>query len=187
MKTRLSIVLIITCLAFILVSVSLANVALEPSAAFDVNSTADMGDANPGDGQCDAFFGQGVCTLRAAIQEANALAGNDSIIIPSGVYTLTLLGPGEDTAATGDLDISDDASIQGDGAAATIIDGGGVDTIFHILEGADVDIANVTIQNGNGAGFPGGLSNDGILTLRACVVTSNSASDNGTAVLTSAR
>ena len=42
-------------------------------ATFTVNSTADAGDANTGDGVC-ATTG-GVCTLRAAIQQANALAG----------------------------------------------------------------------------------------------------------------
>ncbi len=39
---------------------------------FVVNSTADASDADPGDGQCDV--GGGNCTLRAAIEEANAMA-----------------------------------------------------------------------------------------------------------------
>ena len=41
------------------------------SSGFTVNSTLDDGDANPGDGVCRTAGG--VCTLRAAIQEANAL------------------------------------------------------------------------------------------------------------------
>jgi len=44
---------------------------------FVVNSTGDGSDLNPGDGIADA--GNGVTTLRAAIQEANALAGRQII------------------------------------------------------------------------------------------------------------
>src|SRR5436190_11813579 len=35
-----------------------------------VNSTGDGSDAFPGDGNCETVQGNGVCTLRAAIQEA---------------------------------------------------------------------------------------------------------------------
>jgi CSLREA domain-containing protein len=58
------------------------------AAAFAVNSTADAPDANPGDGVCATA--SGACTLRAAIQEANALNGADVISVPAGTYTLTL-------------------------------------------------------------------------------------------------
>ncbi|MEI6181143.1 MAG: CSLREA domain-containing protein, partial [Chloroflexales bacterium] len=44
-----------------------------------VNSVADAPDWRPGDGRCETAPSNGVCTLRAAIQEANALAGRDSI------------------------------------------------------------------------------------------------------------
>ena len=42
-----------------------------------VNSTGDEGDINPGDGKCMTINCE--CTLRAAIEEANALAGKDTI------------------------------------------------------------------------------------------------------------
>ena len=42
-----------------------------------VNSSADSGDVNPGDGVC--VDGSGNCTLRAAIEEANALTGANTI------------------------------------------------------------------------------------------------------------
>ncbi len=45
-------------------------------ATFTVNSTADNSDLNP-NGVCDD--GSGACTLRAAIEEANALPGSDTI------------------------------------------------------------------------------------------------------------
>jgi CSLREA domain-containing protein len=44
---------------------------------FVVNDIGDAPDASPGDGFCKTAAS--VCTLRAAIQEANALAGDDSI------------------------------------------------------------------------------------------------------------
>src|SRR5262245_31858194 len=63
---------------------------------FIVNSTVDAGDAAPGDGVCDS--GTGACTLRAAVQETNALEGFDVIVLPAGTYLLTI--PGHDETAT---------------------------------------------------------------------------------------
>jgi CSLREA domain-containing protein len=62
------------------------------AATFTVNNTGDAGDASPGNGTC-ATSG-GVCTLRAALQEANALAGTDTINfgIASGPQTITVTG-----------------------------------------------------------------------------------------------
>ena len=58
------------------------------AATFNVNSIVDAVDAVPGNGVC-ATAGA-VCTLRAAIQEANALAGADLVNVPAGAYLLTL-------------------------------------------------------------------------------------------------
>lgn len=57
---------------------------------FVVNSTADAADAALGNGVCAAAGG--ACTLRAAIQESNAVAGADVIgfAIGSGLQTITL-------------------------------------------------------------------------------------------------
>lgn len=80
-----------------------------PEAAFIVNSNGDQVDNNIGNGVCSTSGG--VCTLRAAIQEANRLAGNDSITINAGInITLTTGNPdndafGENSASEGDLDI----------------------------------------------------------------------------------
>jgi hypothetical protein len=49
------------------------------AATFTVNDTADAIDAVSGDGVCNTT--DGVCTLRAAIQETNTLAGPDTIIV----------------------------------------------------------------------------------------------------------
>src|SRR6266478_3035039 len=58
------------------------------AATFTVNCTMDDVDAAPGDGICSTATG--ACTLRAAIQETNALPGPDSIMLPAGSYTLTI-------------------------------------------------------------------------------------------------
>ncbi len=55
-----------------------AHVDGEP--IFKVNSTTDFPDRNVGDGVCDADFAVGnLCTLRVAIQEANATTELDAI------------------------------------------------------------------------------------------------------------
>src|SRR6266850_6646181 len=58
--------------------------------AFIVNSTGDGADSNLADGVCND--GSGSCTLRAAIEQANAVAGLDTINfnIGSGVKTIVL-------------------------------------------------------------------------------------------------
>jgi len=150
-------------------------------AIFTVNSTLDLPDENPGDGFAltAGGSGSGVTTLRAAIMEANALPGADTINLPAGVYTLTIEGTGEDLAETGDLDIFSDITILGAGANLTIIEAGttdsnGIDRVFHILnpsggEGGDfgvegtigddsitnVVMQGITIRHGQG-GFAGG-------------------------------
>lgn len=59
------------------------------AATFVVNSTTDGSDTNPGNGVCATSVG--VCSLRAAIEEANALAGTDTITfnLGSGSPTIT--------------------------------------------------------------------------------------------------
>ena len=165
-----------------LLGVAALLLAVAPAAAatFTVNDTTDAVDAAPGDGKCATAVA--TCTLRAAIQEANAHAGADTIIIPAGTYLLTIAGQGEDIAATGDLDITDDVTITGAGADNTILDGNGIDRIFDISASL-VAISALTIRNGNPGpgdnGFGGGLYNSSTLTLRNVVVANNTAAASG--------
>jgi CSLREA domain-containing protein len=53
---------------------------------FIVNSTADGSDATPGDNVCEVTTGGGICTLRAAIDEANGHTGADSISFLTSVF-----------------------------------------------------------------------------------------------------
>ena len=133
-------------------------VGASPAAAttFVVDSTADAVDANPGDGAC-ATAGN-VCTLRAAIQEANALPGADAITLPAGIYTIGIPGRSEDAAATGDFDIVDDVTITGAGRANTILVAGpgypqsviANDRLFEVF-GRAVTFASFTMRNGDAA------------------------------------
>src|SRR2546422_730028 len=66
-----------------------------PPGTFVVNSTADGVDASPGNGSCATSIPT-ECTLRAAIQEANARFGNETItfnIAPGGAQTITPTSP----------------------------------------------------------------------------------------------
>jgi len=85
-------------------------VAQAQDQTFNVNSTADAGDANPGDGTC-ATSG-GACTLRAAIEEANSDATRDKVDfsnIPTtnGFATISL---------SSELAVQEEINIAGDTA-----------------------------------------------------------------------
>ena len=119
--------------------------------------------------------------------EANAHAGANTISVPAGSYILALTGPDEDAGATGDLDVTNQVTIQGAGAASTIIDGNGGnprDRVFHVHGAAgspQVEIDGVTITGGSPLGDGGGIYNDhASLTLQMDEVQSNrAAGSNG--------
>jgi len=62
------------------------------AATFTVNSILDTGDTNPGDSVCEATSGGTQCTLRAAIEEANARAGDDTIVFSLGLIVINISG-----------------------------------------------------------------------------------------------
>ncbi len=158
-------------------------------ATWVVTSTIDAVDLIPGDGVCE-ISSDGPCTLRAAIQEANALEnvdGPDRIELSAGTYTLSLAGTDDQDAQTGDLDIRQDLILQGAGAIDTIIDGGGIDRVMDVVSGVVV-IDGVTIRGGvieneyvwvEGSG--GGIRNEGELTIAESTITGNIAT-NGAGV-----
>ncbi|NNF68554.1 MAG: right-handed parallel beta-helix repeat-containing protein, partial [Acidimicrobiia bacterium] len=164
-----------------------------PAASLIVNSTADVVDLVPGDGSCDTGNTVGPdpeCTLRAAIQEANALAGADTITLPAGIYTLSLGANGEDAAEEGDLDVSSDITINGAGAATTVIQAGttnldGIDRVFEVLGGGGVlDVSDVTLRYGqedDGAA----IMSVGDLTIEDAILTENTGQKVGGAIFIS--
>jgi hypothetical protein len=163
---------------FILVLVAVVP-TVGQAATFNVNSTADVAGL-----QANCISGVGQCTLRSAIQAANAsLTVADTINLPPGTYNLTIPGRNENVAATGDLDITgigaNGLTIVGTGATpgATVIDGSNNDRIFDIIGNAPVSVSNVTIQHGNSGGVVGGAiltGGGGIqLTLNNVIISNN--------------
>ncbi len=201
MKTRsMSRLLLAGLLAIaICAPIGLQTASAAAGRTFSVNSADDVPDVNPGDGRCETAAGNGICTLRAAIQEANASAGADTIVLQAATtYQLQRTGA-DDTALNGDLDITDDVTIVGASLASTVIDGNGSvtqDRVFDIHSG-NVIISHVTIQNGrahdggaiaNAASlildnshvnssaafsYGGGIANYGTLTLQSSAVNGN--------------
>jgi CSLREA domain-containing protein len=64
------------------------GIVFSTTATFTVDDTGDTPDANPGNGVCDD--GGGNCTLRAAIEEANANPGADTINFSIGAGAQTI-------------------------------------------------------------------------------------------------
>src|SRR3569623_2144706 len=158
----------------------LAAASLGHAKTFTVNSTADTVDAQRGDGVCETAVGNGVCTLRAAIQESNANGSTDTIILTDqiGEYVLSAAGAGEDLSATGDLDINESLTIQGANQATTIINGNGFnDRVLHILGGATVTLSNLTIKGGRATSTVGGgiYIENGNVTIASCTISDNTA------------
>ena len=151
---------------------SLINSAerFEPKAmlsAFIVDSLLDQPDANPGDGI--AATASGDTTLRAAVQEANATSGPDAITLPSDLIELSLQGAVDHTAASGDLEITDDLVISGAGLEESIIDASLIDSAFHIQDGVSLTLENLTLQVSTGN--ENAIVNDGgTLTLKGADV-----------------
>jgi len=157
-----------------------------PAATFTVSKTADTND-----GACNAD-----CSLREAVRAANANPGADLILLGAGTFQLTLAGANENAAATGDLDITDPVTIQGNGSATTAVTAGtttanGIDKVFSInplfTTAFATSMSGMTIRYGRnpssfgGDGFGGGFdwegSGTGTLSINDLIVTGNSTLD----------
>ena len=134
----------------------------------------------------------GKVTLRAAIQETNALAGDDAIELGVGTYVLTAVGVQEDFAVFGDLDIRENLTIRGKGVGQTIIDASGLtgaqrDRVFQILAGATLTLQGVTLRGGGvlGSEDGGAIRNSGTLILQDAEIRNSSSQDDAGAILNS--
>ena len=163
-------------MALALLAAGAAQRAAAADRTFTVNVATDTDDASPGDGLCaDA---NGACSLRAAVEEANALSGTTAIMLPAGTYTL--LG--------GELRFTGSVEIFGAGARTTTIDQQSGQRALEIVSGTTV-VSGVTITGGrtiidgneNNAGVGGGAYVDGSATLdlTGAAVSDNSAESSG--------
>src|SRR5260370_26069233 len=107
---------------------------------FQVTTTTDAPDASPGDGICADASGQ--CTLRAAVQEADAQPSGSTITIavPAGTFPLKL-GVLSLTANT--------ITILRAGAGATTVDGRNANQVFNVSPASTVTLGHLTITRGN--------------------------------------
>lgn len=148
-----------------------------PVATYTVNTVVDGADAAPGDGACATAAG--TCSLRAAIQEGNAVAtvGTVALQVPAGTYMLTVAGAGEDGAATGDLDLTRRFSIVGTGTARVVQ--ATSDRVLDVL-GGGLQLKGVSLEQGDVAGDGGGIrAQAGPVSLEQVQLLSNRASGTG--------
>lgn len=140
---------------------------------FLVTSTRDAPDAHPGDGICADAAGQ--CTLRAAVQEADAqpAGSNIAISVPAGMYVLTL----------GTLMFTSNViTITGALSGSTSVSGDTSSTVVTLSAGARAALSNLTLYEGNvntSMGNGGGVNNSGRLLLSHDIVESNAAVNGG--------
>jgi CSLREA domain-containing protein len=151
---------------------ALAATPAHAANTYYVNSTADTPDATVTDASCRTA--DRVCTLRAAIQQANATNndpdGPDQIMVGVGRITLDAELP----AITSDMDI------RGDGPGAVLWGNAEArQRVLSISQGAHVRIFGLTISHGAAAAGGGILNSHGDLTLTDCKVAGNIAAAGG--------
>jgi len=126
-------------LALLLLSLVFSPTSPVLAADFTVNSETDAGDASPGDGQCLSAANE--CTLRAAVEEANALEGQDLISLPAGDYVLS----------KGTLDLTSELILTGEGQKITRLscsgDHRGLDLFSWGPPWGHISIRHLTVEN----------------------------------------
>jgi hypothetical protein len=167
-------------LAASLVSLSVAFGGSSANAAtFRVDATYDAADSSPGDGVCATR--EHTCTLRAAVQEADATLAPDRILLPAGIYHLSIPepvtppNPFSFTPEAGDLDVGytkdavrkvlpdrrscptvpaglADLQVIGKGADRTVIDPEGRSRAFDVFAFNRLALVGLRISGGNATG-----------------------------------
>ena len=117
--------------------------------AFVVTTPLDLPDVAIGDGS--AVTANGETSLRAAVQEANALPGSDTVILPSGLFVLFGDDPidvADDGALqSGLLTVTDNLTLIGAGSTATVIDGSVLPSVLEVRDGATLDLGWLTLRS----------------------------------------
>jgi hypothetical protein len=109
-----------------------------------VNDLGDAVDVSPGNNVCETGTGNGICTLRAAIDESNFHGGSDTIGIS---VTGTIVLSGSLNIFAGPL------AITGPGASSLMVSGNNTVTVMLINSSDVVSLTGVTIANGRGHRF----------------------------------
>lgn len=164
-----------TDLSDTLLSYSSANVAnpFAPFSVFVVNTAGDSTDAIPGDGICNDGFGD--CSLRAAIQEANAFPGANNIDFnipggcPQSIFLPTALPPITEPVVINGYSqpgsLTNTATTGSNATLCVILDGfsaGGFNDGLRI-DGVNSTIRGLNIRNWGDAGIEIGTGNGSII------------------------
>lgn len=132
-------------------------------------SPVDSGNASPGNGVCaDA---QGRCTLRAAVEEANALGGPRRIALSSASYRID----------QGDIAIAGDVEIIGLGVGLSEIISDGPQRVFSVMSGARLHLRGVAVSGTERVHDSGGLLHNlnGTLIVEDAMLQNGQASGGG--------
>ena len=150
------------------------------AATFTVNSTVDSVECNPGNGICADASGNR--TLKAAIMEANALAGADTINLAAGVNYIMIAADNSACvfgSSSGLPLITSNITINGNGA--TILRSSATGTpafrLFCVVDTGDLTLKDVTISGGSTSGGGGGLYNQGATTIIRSTISGNQGGD----------
>ena len=166
-------------MAFTFAALLLWAVPATAQSTYVVDLPGDFGDSTPGDDSCAG--GPGGCSLRAAVEEANAHAGPDIVQVPPDTYEL-------DLGTFGSLEISSAVVIDGTGSAATTTikpAAPGVGRLFDVLGGGDLTLVDATVRGATLADSGAGIRSAGTLTVRRSVIADNESNNEvGAAIAT---
>lgn len=127
----------------------------------------------------------GSCSLREAVQLANAQAGPNRILLPAGTFSLSRAGAEENANSTGDLDITDDLIIDGAGSTATTITQTTPDRLFHVFTSAvNLSLIDLNLTGGSGVADGGAVSitGSGLLVVERSTFAGHRATRHGGAI-----
>lgn len=139
--------------------------------ALVVSDSGDAGDATIGDGVCATATG--ACTLRAAVDEANAR-------VYCGPVFITFSVTGQISLVSDQLFLAHNINVIGPGASQLTIrrsTAAGTPNfrVLQVLSGGVASISGLTISGGNVSGSGGGIASAGTLTLTNVAIDGNSA------------
>jgi hypothetical protein len=103
-----------------------------PPPVLVVSAFDDLPDADPGDGVCEATVGSADCTLRAAVEEANALGAADLVL---GDHEYQITSP---LVVTGSLRVNFEAPQR-----TGVVGSGGARHVLHVAAGGTLVLEGV--------------------------------------------
>jgi len=152
-----------------IVSASVGGAPHRPAATLTVTSTNDVDD-----GACSAYPAH--CSLREAVNAANAAGGADTIDFhPTVVGTIAL--------ASALPHLADGVTVVGPGTSVVTVKANGLTTVLWVDPGVTATVSGLSLTGGIGTGAGGtaggGVVNRGTLTLSHMAIVTNTAQYGG--------